>query len=391
MDFHFSSRVHEINARVRAFLDDVVIPLESHSHEHEDGLSPERLQAARQQAKDAGIFGPQLPTELGGLGLTLLECIPIFETIGRSLIGPSILNCAAPDEGNMHTLHIAANDEQHDKYLKPLAAGEVRSAFAMTEPAPGAGSDPNMLRTTAVRDGEEWVINGHKWYTTGADGAAFFFIMALSNPEVGARKGATIFIADADTPGIEIVRRIPVMGIEGPGGHCEIKFNDLRLPHSAILGEEGEGFALAQKRLGPARLTHCMRWTGIAQRALEIATDYATNREGFGTTLSRHEAVQWMLADSAMEIHQSRLMMYHAAWLLEQGDLARRETSMAKVHAAETVNRVLDRAIQICGGTGISGDLPLGLWYAEARAFRIYDGPSEVHRMVIARDVIKHR
>ncbi|PJF44710.1 MAG: acyl-CoA dehydrogenase [Phototrophicales bacterium] len=391
MDFSFSERVHEINARVRQFLDEVVIPLEAYAEEHPDGLSPERLQAARQQAKAAGIFAPQLPTEWGGLGLSLLECVPIFETIGRSLIGPAILNCAAPDEGNLHTLLIAANEEQRERYLKPLAAGEVRSAFAMTEPAPGAGADPNMLQTRAERDGDEWVINGHKWFTTGADGAAFFFIMALTNPEVGARKGATIFLADADTAGIEIVRRIPIMGAEAPGGHCEIIFNNVRLPHSAILGEEGGGFALAQQRLGPARLTHCMRWTGIAQRALEIATAYANEREAFGQPLVGHEAVQWMLADSAIELYQARLMMYHAAWLLDNGHDARKETSMAKVHVAESVNRILDRAIQICGGRGISRDIPLSLWFAEARAFRIYDGPSEVHRMVIARHVAKGR
>jgi acyl-CoA dehydrogenase len=289
----------------------------------------------------------------------------------------------------MHLLHLFANEEQRERYLKPLAAGEIRSAFAMTEPAPGAGSDPALLQTRAVRDGDEWVIDGHKWWTTGAEGAAFFLIMARTNPDVPVHKGSTVFIAPAGTAGIEFLRLVPHMGAADVGGHGEMHFVGLRLPQSAILGQEGEGFALTQARLGPARLTHCMRWTGIAQRALEIATHYAAEREAFGKHLTEHQAVQWMLADSATELHAGRLMIQHAAWLLEQGEQARQETSMAKVFVAETVNRVIDRAIQICGGLGISHDLPLSDWYESARAFRIYDGASEVHRMVIARQVIK--
>jgi acyl-CoA dehydrogenase len=315
--------------------------------------------------------------------------VPVFEAAGRSLIGPLAFNCSAPDEGNMHLLHLFANPEQSERYLKPLAAGEIRSAFAMTEPAPGAGSDPTMLKTAATRDGDHWIINGHKWFTSGADGAAFLIIMAVTNPDVPTHKGATLFLAPIETPGIEIVRRVPIMGANDLGGHCEIKFHDLRLPDSAILGEEGHGFALTQKRLGPARLTHCMRWTGIAQRALEIATQYASEREAFGGPLTTHQSIQWMLADSATELHAGRLMIHHTAWMLAQGDDARQESSMCKVFVAESVNRVLDRAIQICGAKGISRDLPLSTWFEAARAFRIYDGASEVHRMVIARQVIK--
>lgn len=391
MNFDFAPHVHEITMRVKAFIDDTVIPAEAHAHEHADGLHPDRLAELRSRAKAAHVFAPQLPVEMGGLGLSLLECVPVLEAAGRSLLGPLVMNCAAPDEGNMHTLMIAATAAQRQQYLEPLARGDVRSAFAMTEPAPGAGSDPTMLRTTATRDGDDWVINGHKWWTTGADGAAFFFIMALSDAARGPYNGATIFLAPADTPGITIQRRIPVIGAEGPGGHCELLFDEVRLPAEAVLGELGGGFALAQKRLGPARLTHCMRWTGIAQRALDIATARAQHRAAFGAPLAEHQSIQWMLADSATELHMGRLMMLHAAWLLERGERARSETSMAKVHIAETVNRVLDRAIQICGGMGVSGDLPLGEWYAEARAFRIYDGPSEVHRRVIARQVLKGR
>jgi acyl-CoA dehydrogenase len=390
MDFSLPSHVEEIVRRVRHFIDTEVIPLEAHDTETIDGLPEPMLRGARQKAKAAGLWAPQLSPDLGGLGLSLSEIVPVFEAAGRSHLGPLILNCSAPDEGNMHLLHLFANEEQHERYLVPLAAGEIHSAFAMTEPPPGAGSDPNMLRTRAERDGDEWVINGHKWMVSGADGAAFMLIMARTNPDVPTHKGSTIFIAPADTPGIQIVRRVPTMGgLNDLGGHCEIKFHDLRLPESAILGKEGEGFALTQARLGPARLTHCMRWTGIAQRALEIATQYAVEREAFGKHLSEHQSMQWMLADSATELHAGRLMIQQAAWLLERGEQARQETSMCKVFVAETVNRVLDRAIQICGGTGVSHDLPLSRWYEAARAFRIYDGASEVHRMVIARGVVK--
>jgi acyl-CoA dehydrogenase len=389
MNFTIPIHVQEIARRVRQFVDSEVIPLEKHSHDTEDGIPTDRLKDARAKAKAAGLWSPQLSPELGGMGLTLQEIVPVFEAAGRSLLGPLVLNCAAPDEGNMHTLAMFANDEQRERYLVPLASGEIRSAFAMTEPPPGAGSDPNMLLTRAERDGDDWVINGHKWFTTGAGIAKFLLIMARTNPDVPTHKGATIFLAPIDTPGIEIVRRVPVMGEEGPGGHGELKFHDLRLPNSAILGNEGEGFMITQARLAPARLTHCMRWTGIAQRALEIATDYATKREAFGKHLSEQQSIQWMLADSAIELQAGRLMMHQAAWLLEQGEQARSETSMCKVFVAEAVNRIIDRAIQICGGTGISRDLPLSGWYESARAFRIYDGASEVHRMVIARGVIK--
>ncbi|MBL8156119.1 MAG: acyl-CoA dehydrogenase family protein [Anaerolineae bacterium] len=389
MDFSTPEPVQAIARRVREFIDAEVVPLEPFYGEHIDGIRPDRLEAVRARAKAAGLWGPQLPKDLGGLGLSLQEIVPVFEEAGRSLIGPAALHCSAPDEGNMHLLHMFANPEQVERYLRPLAAGQIRSGFAMTEPPPGAGSDPNMLLTRAVRDGDDWIIDGHKWFTSGADGAAFLIIMARTNPDVPTHKGATIFLAPIETPGIEIVRRVPIMGGDDLGGHCEIRFNNLRLPHSAILGEEGQGFALTQKRLGPARLTHCMRWTGLAQRALEIATQYANEREAFGSKLSGHQSIQWMLADSATELHAGRLMIHQCAWLLAQGSDARQESSMCKVFVAESVNRVLDRAIQICGAKGISRDLPLSRWYEAIRAFRIYDGASEVHRMVIARQVVK--
>lgn len=389
MDFSTPPHIDALAQRVRAFIDSHVIPLERYHDATEDGIPAAMLADVRSAARDAGLFAPQLPRDLGGLGLSLTEIVPVFEAAGRSHLGPLALHCSAPDEGNMHTLHMFASAAQKERYLRPLAAGGIHSGFAMTEPAPGAGSDPSMLRTAATRDGDDWVIDGHKWYTSGAAGAAFLFIMARTDPDLPAQKGSTIFIAPMDTPGIEIVRRIPIMGFDDLGGHCEIRFNGVRLPADAVLGEVGQGFMIAQARLGPARLTHCMRWTGIAQRALEIAARYAVEREAFGKTLSEHQSIQWMLADSATELHAGRLMIRQAAWLLEQGEQARAETSMTKVFVAEAVNRVIDRAIQICGGLGISRDVMLGKWYEAARAFRIYDGASEVHRMVIARGIIK--
>jgi acyl-CoA dehydrogenase len=388
MDFAISDSLHAVVERVRRFVDEEVLPLEAHADEDPvSGLTLERLHAVRARAKAAGIWAPTMPVELGGLGLTLEEWAPVLEAAGRSLIGPAALNCAAPDEGNMHLLHQYASEEQRERYLKPLVAGEAFSGFAMTEPPPGVGSDPSMLLTRAERDGDGWVINGRKWWTTGAGVASFLIIMARTSDD--QRTGATLFLAPIDTPGIEVVRLVKHMGEPDLGGHGELRFDNLRLPDRAILGREGQGFALVQARLGPARLTHCMRWTGIGQRALEIAAHYASQREAFGSTLAGHQAVQWMLADSATELHAGRLMIQQAAWMLARGEKARSETSMAKVWVAETVNRVIDRAIQVCGGSGIARDLPLSRWYEAARAFRIYDGASEVHRMVIARGVLK--
>ncbi len=389
MDFTIPPHVKDIARRVRQFVDEHVIPLEERLAKTGADLTLADVQGLRQKAKSAGLWAPTMPKALGGMGLNVQEIVPIFEEAGRSLIGPLAIHASAPDEGNMHLLHMFANDEQKERYLRPLVAGEIFSAFSMTEPPPGAGSDPTMIRTQAVRQGDEWVINGHKWYSSNGEVASFFIIMAQTNPDVPAHQGCTLFLAPADTEGIHIVRDVPTMGPKDFGGHVEIRYDNLRLPHSAILGKEGEGFALTQARLGPARLTHCMRWTGIAQRALEIAADYAATRHAFGGPLSSHQSVAWMLADSEMDLHISRLLIHQAAWVLAQGEQARNETSMAKIFVAEAVNRVLDRAVQICGGMGISRDLPLATWYEKARAFRIYDGASEVHRMVVSRGVLK--
>ena len=389
MDFTIPRHVEAIAHRVRQFVDDEAIALESELLRSGADLSVEMVQELRRKARAAKLWAPTMPKAWGGMGLNIQEIAPVFEAAGRSLLGPLAIHCAAPDEGNMHLLHKFADEVQTERFLVPLAKGETFSAFSMTEPPPGAGSDPRMILTRAVRDGGDWVINGHKWLTSNGLLADFFIIMAVTDPDVHPYQGTTQFLAPRDTPGIHILRDVPVMGGVDFGGHVEIRYEDVRLPHSAILGSEGQGFMLAQSRLGPARLTHCMRWTGIAQRALEIATDYASGREAFGGALTGHQSVQWMLADSEMELKMGRLLIHEAAWRLAQGEQARVETSIAKVQVAETVSRVLDRCVQICGGHGISRDLPLSTWYEKSRAFRIYDGASEVHRMVVARDVIK--
>ena len=389
MDFSTPRYIEAIVRRVRSFVDEQVIPLETELLRSGEDLQLAQLQDMRAAAKAAGLWAPTMPKDWGGMGLGIQEIVPVFEAAGRSLLGPLAMGCASPDEGNLHLLHSWANLAQVERYLKPLARGETFSAFSMTEPAPGAGSDPRMIQTSARRDGGDWVINGHKWLTTYGEIADFFIIMARTDFDAHPYQGCTLFLAPRETPGINILRDVPVMGAKDFGGHVEIVYEDLRLPDSAILGEAGQGFMLAQARLGPARLTHCMRWTGIAQRALEIATAYASSREAFGGALTTHQSLQWMLADSAMELRMGRLLTREAAWLLAQGEQARVETSIAKLQVSEIVCRVLDRCVQICGGRGISRDLPLSTWYEKARAFRIYDGASEVHRMVVARDVIK--
>ncbi|MFI5272075.1 MAG: acyl-CoA dehydrogenase family protein [Ktedonobacterales bacterium] len=395
IDFTLAPELEALRGRVTGFIRDDVIPSERAATEH-DGLPAEQLAGLRAKARALGIYAPHVEREWGGLGLDLRSMSVLFEAAGRSLLGPLALNCSAPDEGNMHLIELIATDAQKERYLRPLVAGSIRSCFAMTEPPPGAGADPAMLRTRAVRSAGGWTLDGDKWYITGADGAAFAIVMARSGEDAAGRPHATMFLVDTENPGFRVVRRIPSLDEGIPGGHCEVEIRDCVVGDDAVLGAVDEGFAYAQARLAPARLTHCMRWLGVAQRAQEIAADYANSRESFGAPLGNHQMVQAMLADSAMELHASRLMIWHAAWALDTGGsghaasaAARHETSIAKTYVAETVNRVVDRALQICGSHGVSEDLPLASFYRAARPFRIYDGPSEVHRMVIARDELK--
>lgn len=383
MDFQLSAPLVELRDRVAEFVRNEVIPAESQE------FTPALVQELRAKARHAGVFGPQLPRELGGLGLGTVGMCVVFEQAGRSFLGPVALHCSAPDEGNMHLLAHHANDAQRKQYLEPLIEGKIRSCFAMTEPAPGAGSDPTMMMTRAERVDGGWEITGRKWFATGADGADFAVAIAVTDPNADRHHRATMFLVPTNTPGYRFVRNVPVMGGHGFGGHGEVDFDHVRVPDSAIVGKAGDGFKLAMIRLGPARLTHCMRWMGVAQRAIEIATSYAKERAAFGKKLAEHQSIQWMIADSEIELHASRLMVLHAAWEHENGSEIRHESSICKVFVAEAVNRIIDRAVQICGALGVSGDTPLEDFYREVRAFRIYDGPSEVHRMVIARNVLK--
>ena len=390
IDFALSVHQRDLQRAVRNFVDEEVLPHESVLHDPE-GVPWSLIQSLRTSASDAGIYAPQVSVEWGGLGLDWRTVAVLFEEAGTSLLGPLSLNAAAPDEGNIHLLEQVASPSQRERFLGPLARGDVRSCFAMTEPSPGAGSDPAMLQSRAARDGDTWVLDGHKWYITGAQGAAFAIVMArTSSADDDPRIGATMFLVPTQTEGYEIVRVIESLDkMSFFGGHAEVRLTNCRVDSDSVLGEVGKGFEYAQVRLAPARLTHCMRWLGVARRALDIAARWANDRTSGGQPLGDHQMVQTMLADSAIELHAARLMIWHAAWVLDTGGPARAESSMAKVFVAETVNRVVDRAVQICGARGVSDDDLLGLMYREVRPFRIYDGASEVHRAAIARRILR--
>jgi acyl-CoA dehydrogenase len=384
IDFAVPPEVEALRERVAAFVRDVAIPCEPRDvgeHGLDDGLRAE----LQEEARRAGVFAPQVPVELGGLGLDVRGMAVVFEEAGYSLLGPQALNCAAPDEGNMHLLHVVATPEQRERYLVPLAAGRIRSCFAMTEPAPGAGSDPAMLRTSATRADGGWSLTGRKWFITGAVGADFAICMAK------APEGATMFLIDADNPGWRVARTVDAIDRSFPGGHAEVVLDDCFVDDEAVLGEVGEGFRYAQVRLAPARLTHCMRWLGAARRALDVALDRAAEREAFGQRLGELGMVQERIAQSVIDIETSRLLIYRCAWELDEGRPGRHESSVAKAHVAEAVDRVVDRSVQICGALGVSGDAPLGRLLAETRPFRIYDGPTETHHWAIARRALRRR
>jgi acyl-CoA dehydrogenase len=389
IDFEIPVEVRSVRERVLSFVDRELIPLEMALKT--DAPDLETVETVRDKARTTGIYGPHLPQKYGGLGLDWRSIAVILEAAGRSLLGPVALNAAAPDEGNMHLLGQVANPEQIKLYLEPLAKGQIRSCFAMTEPAPGAGSDPSMLLTSARKTASGWVIDGDKWFVTGADGAAFAICIARTSASITRAAGATMFIVETGNPGMKIVRRIGTLDSATLGGHCEISFRSCEVKDDAVLGEPGEGLGYAQIRLAPARLTHCMRWLGVATRAHDIAIKYAAERSGFGRRMSEHQGVAFQLADTEIEIHAARLMIWHAAWLLDRGEPARHETSMTKTFIAETVFRAVDRALQVCGALGVSDDTPLSMFFRECRPFRIYDGPSEVHRMAIAARLFRRR
>lgn len=345
-----------------------------------------RLQAG---AREAGLLSPHGPQEYGGLGLNMSQRAPVFEEAGYSLFGPLALNVQAPDEGNMHLLDHVATDTQREKYLRPLVQGRWRSAFAMTEPAPGAGSDPSALATSATKVAGGWLLNGHKHFITGADGAGFFIVMVRTSGDPGDGQGATMFLAPADREGIEVVRHIATVDRSMIGGHCELRITNLFVPDEDVLGEVDLGFRYAQVRLGPARMTHVMRWTGAARRAHEVAVQYAAERVAFGVRLADLGMAQQLIADNEIDLAATRALLREACAELDDGGRASKTTSIAKTFAAEALNRVVDRSTQLCGGLGVSSDLPVAKIARELRPFRIYDGPSEVHRWSIARRAVR--
>lgn len=391
MDFTLDPEIREYRQRVRAFVREHLLPLEADasSYDEHENIRHDLLEAMRVKARAAGLWALQMPKSRGGQGLPLVGMAACYEEMNWSIFGPAVFNCAAPDDGNMIVLNKIATEAQKDRWLQPVIDGRVRSSFAMTEPMPGGGSDPSMMLTSARRQGERWIVQGRKWFITGAAEASHFILIARTSDD--KRKGLTAFLFDREQPGWRIERRIPVMSPEEHGGHCELVFDGLEIPDENRLMEVGDGLKVTQIRLGTARLTHCMRWLGLAKRSLDIAADYVSERQSFGVRLAEREGVQTMLGDAAMQIEIGRLLTMRAAWKLDQGDYARKEVSMAKVVVADTLHKAADTAIQLCGARGYSKDTSLEWIYRYARQARLVDGASEVHKMVMARLFLEQR
>jgi acyl-CoA dehydrogenase len=388
IDFSLTAQQTELRDRVTQFVREQVIPRENDARQDAHGPSDALRRELVALARAEGLLSPHAPAEYGGLGLDHRGMAVFFEAAGYSLLGPLAFNIQAPDEGNTNLLHRVGTPEQKERWLRPLVAGEIRSVFSMTEPDDGAGADPSLMKTTARADGSDFVIDGRKWLITGVAGAALNIVMARTFDAAGADIGATMFLVPIDAPGFTLVRQLDTIDAISPGGHSVVDFRDVRVPREAVLGEIGQGFRNAQVRLGPARLTHCMRWLGAARRAHDVAVDYARRRHAFGRLIGEHQGVGFMLADNEMELAHCRLAVWHAAWLLDQGEHARTETSQCKVFCSEALGRVVDRSLQVLGGTGITADTVVQRIYREIRPFRIYDGPSEVHRFALARRIV---
>ncbi len=389
MDFTLPPEIDDYRRRVRAFVEEHILPLErdpANADEHEN-LREDVLNTVRAKVKAEGLWALQMPKSHGGQGLPVIGMAACYEEMNRSIYGPVCFNCAAPDDGNMMVLEKVATEAQKERWLQPIVDGKVRSSFAMTEPMPGSGSDPSTMLTTATREGDRWIVDGHKWFITGAESARHFILIARTSDD--RRRGLSAFLFDADRPGFEIVRRIPIMGPEEHGGHCEVRFDRMEIPDEDRLMEVGDGLKLTQIRLGTARLTHCMRWTGMAKRALEETFDYVRERESFGSKLADHEGVQWMLGEAAMQVDIGRLLTMRAAARLDAGDFARKEVSMAKVVVSEALHNAIDTAIQLLGARGYSRDTKLEWMYRYARQARLVDGASEVHKMVMSRFLLE--
>jgi acyl-CoA dehydrogenase len=381
--------IAERRDRVRAFMDEHVYPNEQ-ALIREDDAADVLILELRREAKDADLWAPHLPAEAGGSGSGFLEYAYLNEEIGRSMYAQLVFGCQAPDAGNGEILHLFGTEQQKKQFLEPLVSGEMRSFFGMTEPEV-AGSDPTLLRGRAVRDGDEWVIDAHKWFSSGADGAGFGVVMVVTDPDAEPHRRASMILVPTDTPGYELVRKIPVMGHEGRGWgtHCETRFTNVRVPFENVLGEPGDGFRIAQKRLGPGRIHHVMRWLGQMQRAFELMCSYSLDRKVFGEALADKQTIQNWIAESAADIQACRLMTFQAAQRIDDGDEARVEVSLIKFFAARVLNDVIDRALQVHGGLGMTEDTPLAGMWRQARAARIYDGADEVHKMVVARRILR--
>jgi alkylation response protein AidB-like acyl-CoA dehydrogenase len=375
--------------QVRAIMHDRVLPNEA-ALDREDEAADALVAELQAEVKAAGLWAPHVPPEAGGTGTGFLDYAYLNEQIGRTLWGQLVFGCQAPDAGNAEILHLFGTDEQKERWLFPLVAGETRSFFSMTEPEV-PGSDPTTLRTSAVRDGEDYVIDGHKWFSSGAEGATFGIVMAVTDPAADPHLRASQIIVPVDAPGVEVVRAIPTMGHRGRNWstHCEVRYTNVRVPAANLLGDEGAGFRIAQKRLGPGRIHHVMRWLGQMQRAFELMCAYSLERETFGEPLAQKQTVQNWIADSYAEIQACRLTTLDAAHKIDAGDEARVEISAIKFYAARVLQDVIDRAIQVHGARGLTDETPLARMAMHARAGRIYDGPDEVHRQVVARRILK--
>lgn len=393
MDFSIPKKTQEVLDRVRHFINEEAIPLEHDFLNLGFGAILDRLKEKRRRVKELGLWLPQIEKQWGGMGLTLVEHGLVSAELGRCPIGHYLFNCQAPDAGNMEILIQFGTPEQQERFLKPLLAGETRSCFSMTEPE-YPGSNPVWMNTTAVKDGDDYLINGHKWFTSAAEGSAFAVVMAVTDPDAPTHARASQILVPMETPGVEIVCNTSVMGHRGEDwhSHAEVRYTNVRVPQKNLLGEEGAGFAIAQERLGPGRIHHCMRWLGICERAFELLCEYSAHRETApGKPLGANQFIQGFIAESRAEIDSARLMVLHAAWSIQEigAKESRDQVSLIKFHVANVLMRVLDRAIQAHGALGMTDDTPLAYWFRNERAGRIYDGPDEVHKLVVAKRILK--
>ncbi len=394
MDFGVSDEMQVMLAMIREFMDREVIPLEGEMLHGDPGALEAGVKAAQAKVKQMGLWAPNHPVELGGLGLSMVDHGLFAEAVGRSPLGMSVFGTQAPDAGNVEILHKYATDEQRERWLRPLVAGDIRSCFSMTEPET-AGSNPVLLATRAVVDGDDYVINGQKWFTSSADGAAFAIVMAVTDPDAPPYQRASMIIVPTDTPGFNLVRNVSVMGHAGFGhaSHAEVIYQSCRVPRSNLLGPEGSGFVIAQERLGPGRIHHCMRWLGIAQRAFEMMCTRANERviDTDGGTLADKQVIQHWAAELDAEIRGARLQVLHAAWMIDElgASAARDEIAAIKFTVANTMLKAVDTAIQVHGALGVTDDTILAYWYRHERAARIYDGADEVHKTSLGRRIMR--